>query len=89
MCSPSFLLVKSGVWGRQPPSRPQDATAPSRAHGTGTVYKCAVVPTDLPFASDVQHFFRQFLCSRQERNFDQKFLDRLAVRVDGGGEHAL
>ena len=84
-----FLLVKAGVWGRQPPSRPKDATAPGRAHGTGTVYKCAVVPTDLPLVPDVQHLFRQFLHSRQVRNFDQKLHDYLAVRVDCGGEHTL
>ena len=84
-----FLLVKAGVWGRQLPSRPKDATAPGRAHGTGTVYKCAVVPTDLPLLPGVQHLFCQLPRSRQEGNFDQKFLDRLAVRVDGGREHTL
>ncbi|MCX4324903.1 MAG: hypothetical protein OSJ59_18330, partial [Lachnospiraceae bacterium] len=38
----SFLLAHMGFGEGTSPSRPQDATAPGRAHDTGTVYKCAV-----------------------------------------------
>ena len=37
-----FLLAHKGFGEGTSPSRPQDATAPGRAHDTGTVYKCAV-----------------------------------------------
>ena len=67
----------------------KDATAPGRAHGTGTVYKCAILRIDLPLVSGVQRFFRKFLRSRQAGKGNQELPDRLAVSGKDGGKHTL
>ena len=83
----------SAEWGRglgaAAPIALGERNAPGRAHGTGTVYKCALVPSDLFRRPTVQRFFRQFLRPRQAGKGYEKRLDRLAVRVDGGRKHAL
>lgn len=55
-CDGYYLLRQNGagVWGWQPPSRSESATAPGRAHDTGTVYKCA-----LSEISDKAHYPRR------------------------------
>ena len=85
----SFRQNGAGVWGRQPPSRSESATAPGRAHGTGTVYKCALVPSDLFRNLALQQFFLQFLRPRQTGKGYEKCLDGFAVRIDGSRKYAL
>ena len=83
------MLAHKGFGEGTSPSRPQDATAPGRAHGTGTVYKCAILRIDLPLVSGVQRFFRKFLRSRQAGKGNQELPDRLAVSGKDGGKHTL
>ena len=83
----------SAEWGRglgtAVPIALGKRNAPDRVHGTGTVYKCALVPSDLFRSPAVQRFFLQFLRPRQTGQGNQKCLDRLTVRVDDSWKHTL
>ncbi len=65
----SFLLAHKGFGEGTSPSRPQDATAPGRAHDTGTVYKCAVLRTDYsPFPAFCAFSVNSLAPGRRERS---------------------
>ena len=55
--------------------RKEERNAPGRAHSTGTVHKCALVPSDLLRTPAVQHFLFQFQRPRQMGKGNQERFD--------------
>ncbi len=75
--------------GAAAPIASEGRNAPGRAHGTGTVYKCAVVPTDLSLVPGFLRFFRDLPCFRQAGKGAQERLDSFVFHADGERENTL